>query len=198
VPKEAGVHLLTLQVNSSTARRITLPREKNAVRIIAMLASCLLTIGFGSFLAASPSFASGGFQYCSTGTSCLNSWNGGPEVNAYSLGDAANNSFDAVLDENTQSWNIQFVGSGNYKADCIGDLGNNSQDARAGLYSDCKTGTVAWGANFMRDTSACPPGQMAFRNNHWGGWLGPSGLTAGDVFYLNQASIVCFGVAPIA
>ena len=57
--------------------------EKMRLRIIAMLASCLLTIGFGSFLAASPSFASGGFQYCSTGTS----WNGGPEVKADCIGD---------------------------------------------------------------------------------------------------------------
>jgi hypothetical protein len=32
-----------------------------------------------------------------------------------------------------------------------------------------------------------PPG-----DNHWGGWLAPSGLGNGDPFYLNNASQFCY------
>ncbi len=159
-------------------------------RIIAMVAACLLAIGFGSFLTANPAFAADRTQYC-YGPYCLNAWNGGPEVNVYSPG-VNNNSFDAFFSEGTGYWNIQFLGGGRYNEDCIGDLGNNSHDARAGLYSDCAAGNVAWGANFTAETQNCSSGDIAFHDNHWGGWLAPAGLGDGDAFYLNNPDEYCF------
>ena len=68
-------------------------------------------------------------------------------------------------------------------------------DARAALDSDdCAAGQIAWGANFTLTTAGCPSGEFAFRNVHWGGYLGPStaGLGNGDAFYLNNADEFCY------
>jgi hypothetical protein len=159
-------------------------------RITTLLAACLLAIGFGSFLTANSASAQGTPELCGNQGVCLNAWNTGPDVNVY----APNYSNDAFqyyyVGYNT--WNIQYLGPGSYYGDCVGDSSNDPYDARAGLYSDCLNGHVAWGANFTIASQGCGANQVAFHNNHWGGWLAPSGPIAGDSFYLNNPHEYCF------
>jgi hypothetical protein len=158
-------------------------------RITILLAACLLAVGFGSFLMANPASAQGTPQLCYLESFCLNAWNGGPYVNVYSP-NVSNDAFQYIyIGFNT--WVIQYEGSGRYSGDCIGDYNNDKYDARAGLYSNCTTGNVAWGAKFTVDSLDCPSNEVAFHNNHWGGYLAPAGFNNGDAFYLNS-SIVCF------
>ena len=167
-------------------------------RIIAMLAACLLTISLGSIVIANPSYAATEYEYCAT-NACLNAWNGGPEINVYPLSQGiANSHFIAVTNTISGYTNIQFVGNSNssYNDDCIGDLGNSSTDARAGLYSNCEAGTVAWGANFVETSQFCPGSEVSFYNVHWQAYLGPADLTTGDAFYLNKPDpgLECFSI----
>jgi hypothetical protein len=168
-------------------------------RILSLLAAVLLTIGFGlgPFLMASPASASG-VELC-TSNQCLNAWNNGPEVNAYAEG-YNNDTFVAeitgTLTDGTYVYGIQYGGGGNYNNDCVGDLGNSSTDARAGLYSNCTVGNVAWGANFTVDDGGpgayCPTGTVGFHNSHWDGWLAPASSGNGAAFYLNSGVEYCF------
>lgn len=160
-------------------------------RIITLLAACLLATGFGSFLTANSASAST-TEMC-WGAICLNAWNGGPLVKVFS-GGAANNYFEPYQNPNNGYYEILFLNQTPYGHDCVGDYNNNANDAKAALYSDCTAGRIAWGANFTEDTSNCGAGTMAFRNVHWGGWLGPAGLNNGDQFYLNKPSRYCFKV----
>jgi hypothetical protein len=162
-------------------------------RIITLLAACLLATGFGSFLTANSASAATRYQIC-FGGSCLNAWNGGPLVKVYSSG-AANNFFETYHNPNNGYYEILFLNMTPYGHDCVGDYNNNPNDAKAGLYSDCTAGSIAWGANFTEDTSHCGAGEIAFRNVHWGGWLAPAGLSNGSQFYLNNSSAHCFSVS---
>jgi hypothetical protein len=163
-------------------------------RTIAILTACLLSIGFGSFLTTNPASAqAGGDQFCYAGSYCLNAWNGGPEINVYTPG--VNNDSFTTIQNSAGYWNFQFTNiEGSSYGDCIGDYGNSSTDARAGLDSDCANGDIPWGANFTAVTQNCPGGEEAYHNVHWGGWLAPSttGLEDGDPFYLNNADEFCY------
>jgi hypothetical protein len=154
--------------------------------------ACLLAVGFGSFLSASPAHAADP-QLC-FGSACLNAWGGGPYVNVYTGSrSVANDQFTVV--STGRYVGLQFLGGGGFNLDCIGDLNDSSTDARAGLYSDCaEAGGVAWGANFTESTASCGANEIAFKNVHWGGWLGPAGLANGDAFYLNKPTAYCFYV----
>jgi hypothetical protein len=162
---------------------------------IAILATSLLTIGFGSLLAAGPSFAQGGGDQFCTGTNyCINAWNGGPLINVYAPG--VNNNAFTMIQNSSGYWNLQFTNtnSNNY-GECIGDMNDSSTNARAALDpQDCASNDIAWGANFTIVTRNCPSGEFALHNNHWNGYLAPStpGLGNGDSFYLNNADEFCY------
>jgi hypothetical protein len=158
-------------------------------RILAILGVLTLAMGFG-IASGGAAFASTPNQYCTQFDACLNAWNGGPYVNAYHE-NVINNNF--YVFKNSQGyWNIEYVGDGNYKNQCIGDYGNGSGDARAGLYGDCASGVIAYGANFRLAT--CPDGLgYAFEDVHWtDGWLTPNSNSAGSPFYLNSATVTCY------
>lgn len=140
----------------------------------------------------SPQFPGTGTQnqYCTNGY-CLNAWNGGPYVNAYTSG-VANNNFLAFYNSYTGYYNIEYTGNGPYSDECVSDYGNSSGDARAGLTGYCQADQIAWGANFQR--YSCGDGEYAFKNVHWGGWLGPQSSSDGAGFYLNKPTQWCFTV----
>jgi hypothetical protein len=158
-----------------------------------ILGAVILALGFG-FAGGGTAYAQSGSgdQFCD-GTSCLNAWNGGPYVNAYTQGVIANNYFSIYY---ASGWlGIQFTGNSNspYDYECISDYGNSSTDARAGLNGDCAAGSIAWGAKFT--AYSCDSGQgTAFKNQHWNGWLAPSHSGNGAPFYLNSSTEACFHV----
>jgi hypothetical protein len=161
-------------------------------RIITLLVACLLATGSVSFLTANS--ASANTTEMCFGGSCLNAWNGGPLVKVYQ-GGAANDYFEPYYNTNNGYYEILFLNMTPYGHYCVGDYNNNANDAKAGLYSDCTAGRIAWGANFTEDTSSCGAGDIAFHNVHWGGWLAPAGLSNGSQFYLNNPSKHCFSVS---
>jgi hypothetical protein len=138
----------------------------------------------------SPQLQSEQLQYCYSNY-CLNGWNGGPYVNAYTSG-VANNDFVAFYNSDTGYENIEYTGNGAYSDECVSDYGNSSSDARAGLDGYCETDQIAWGANFQ--LYSCGDGAAAFENVHWGGWLAPSSLSDGAGFYLNNSTEHCFSI----
>jgi hypothetical protein len=182
------------ECGSPTDNHVALPRRKMRLRTITVLAASLLTISFGSFLTATPSFGQTDPDEVCTATSfCVNAWNGGPYVNVYTPG-ASNDTF-YLMENGSGYWNLQYIDFlGTYW--CVGDFGNSSTDARAGLVmGDCTGGgAIPWGGNFTRVTTNCPSNEFALKDNHWGGWLAPStpGLGNGDPFYLNNTSEFCY------
>lgn len=157
-------------------------------RIVSLAAAVLLTLGLGigSLLMANPAYASSGTQYCD-GSQCLNAWNGGPAVNTFTP-NVSNNDFHTTSDSDGGTA-LQFQGSGSFFGACIGDFGNSSTNARAGLDDNCAGGTVPWGANLQASTC---PGGIEFKDIHWNGWLGPATTGNGVAFFLNKPTPYCF------
>ena len=122
----------------------------------------------------------------------VNGWGGGPDVNVYN-GRTTNNDFQLMYNTGESAYQLEFepYNGAPYGFDIIADLGNDKNDARAGLYTP---GIVApWGGNWTPSSCsvAGAPGYY-FKNNHWGGYLAPSGSGNGAAFYLNSASKYCF------
>lgn len=137
-------------------------------------------------------------QYCyhSNGKqACLNAWSGGPAVNTYT-GGVDNNDFNQefhLMPNSAGGTDIQYVGGGKYSGLCIGDLGNSSTVAKAGLVP-CSTG---WGTNFKAELN-CGTGDYTFFNAHWQGYLGPvANWTSGSPFYLNKPDQAGWCFTPI-
>jgi hypothetical protein len=159
-------------------------------RILAILGAFTLAKGFaiGSGQAA---FAVGPVaQYCDGGGYCLNAWNEGPQVNAYTE-THVNNNFSAFANHDGYE-TIEYLGPGPYVHECISDYGNSSGDARAGLNQYCDSGQIAWGANFT--VEGCGNSTYAFKNVHWGGYLTPNSNSDGSPFYLNSRTRTCYSV----
>jgi hypothetical protein len=153
-------------------------------------AAVLLTLGLGPLLMANPAYAGNGtqagnsLQWCLSSNQCINAWFGGPQVNTYTP-NVANNDFRAINDADNMTA-LQFQGNG----ECIGDYGNSSTNARAGLNNNCAGGTVAWGTNLQASTC---PGGVEFYDLHWKGYLGPATTSGNGVaFYLNKPTPYCF------
>lgn len=165
------------------------------VRVLPVMAALTLAISFGIGSGSGQAAYAQGTQnqYCNGGY-CLNGWNGGPEVNAYTV-NHVNNNFSVFRDPGTAYDFIEYTGDGNYKDQCIGDYGDSSSDARAGLSGFCSSGQIAWGAIFK--LKACGNGDSgwAFKNVHWGGWLTPNSHSDGSPFYLNSATETCYQVS---
>ena len=175
-------------------------------RGVALLCT-MLTLAFGGSMALRTGAASASvntqisFQYCH-GNACLNAWNGGPAIKVYSPG-AANNDFYVYLYLNYENGNEAYsleatidgpIG-GSYNGYCIGDAGNSSRNASAGLVPcwNAIGGTGGLGISFKIDNTDCPLGEMALYNIHWRGYLGPpSGYSNGADWYLNKPTPYCF------
>jgi hypothetical protein len=168
-------------------------------RIGAIVGAILLPIGAGLATGTTEASAATYQVYCSipngTTFACLNAWAGGPDVKVEESDSSAiqNNHFQ-VLAEGNDTYQIQFVGGGAYNNDCIGDEGDTSGNAAAGLVP-CNTmqSGPGWGTIFEETSSTCGA-LIAFHNRHWNGYLGPiDGYVTGSRFYLNKPSPVCFG-----
>lgn len=163
-------------------------------RILALLGALTLAIGLGTGTGEA-AHAQSSLAFCTSFYYCLNAWNGGPYVNVYTPG-VQNDLFGQVTDSDGYSA-LSFVGDDYkdpYDYTCVSDYGNSPTDARAGLTGNCVQGQVAWGANFTTQTcNAGSLGQgMAYKNVHWGGYLGPASESNGAAFYLNTPTPYCF------
>jgi len=163
---------------------------------ITMTAACVIAVGPGLL----------SIQFCgpNLGSDCLNAWGGGPWVDVYTGGDenSDTNQHFMVIDDVDQNGNqtgnaqIMFAGNGSWNGQCIGDAYNNSGNADTSL-DPCATPSQAagWGTQFTWGTSGCPSGTVWFHDNHWNGYLGPSGNPVnGSHWYLNKPSKVCLEI----
>jgi hypothetical protein len=140
-----------------------------------------------------------GTQWCGPdpGHDCLNAWGGGPYVNVYTGGPETRDTDQHFLviaengDQNTAE--IMFTGSSAWGGRCIGDASNDSTLADVSLDACALPGQSAgWGTQMTWGTSGCPSGEAWFKDNHWPGYLGPSGgAVNGSHWYLNKPSKVC-------
>src|SRR5580692_3229827 len=141
----------------------------------------VLGIGGGHALAINPAI-----QICAgnspTGNICLNAWNRGPWVNVYTNMGAVPNDEFSINSLNNGNTYIEFVGGGSWSGQCIGDSNNDPNQDYTSL-DQCPTNSNSggWGTNFKEIT--CGEGDsFAFKNNHWGGYLWPTGNSNGKNF----------------
>jgi len=138
-----------------------------------------------------------GNEWCNTlsQAECVNAWGGGPLIKTYP-GGVVNNDYFVAVQEGTGPcggysttsncpWSgtpsglpivqLEFEGSGQYSGDFIGDYGNSSTDAKAGL-----VGYNGWGTNFIlyNDPSQCGSNTpWLLINTHWSpSWYNAAGL----------------------
>jgi hypothetical protein len=170
------------------------------IKFLALPFILAMDLTAGGASAASAASAGTGAQWDANNTgNYANAWgglSGSRQINTY-RGQTANNDFEDVLDPGSGYINLEFSGVLVIGGACIADFGNSSTSARAGLY-DCSNGTP-WGANF-RETSCTAGGHFGeeFYDVHWKGWLGPSGSSNGDAWYLNKPAPYCLAEYPPA
>lgn len=163
-------------------------------RIGTFLVVVLATLGI--VLPATAAFAdSGPIQAC-IGTVtpwCLDAWNGGPLIKVYGTNGGQNTVFDTITNQNqTQFTQIEFDPGGILQGQCIGDVGNNPNDARSGFVTGCGGSGIGWGGNWGVQNCASNQG-VEFWNAHWNGWLGPENANGnGTQFYNNKPTPYCF------
>jgi hypothetical protein len=177
-------------------------------RNLIIAAALALTAGTAAaVMSGTPALAipNAGNNWClSTTPYCWNAWGGGPWVQQYT-GGANQANGDFIWDHGTYipAQYLFFSNQGsNWYGNCIGDAYNNPNDARASL-NPCpgvnggNGNGDGWGTHWVRDTGDCPNGQVAFKNVHWNGWLGPDVVGVnGSLFYLNKPNPYCFTAYP--
>jgi hypothetical protein len=165
---------------------------KNLVRTAVLAGALALSLsGAAAVIATSPAYAGVGNQYCLGSSGCMNAWNGGPLIKAYTVNTGNNDFFTESINGGGYT-QLGFGGSGPYNAYCIGDDGNSTGDAKAALLS-CANG-IPWGGNFQLlydGTRNC----YEFYDYHWQGYLS-GGTVNGDQFYLNSDNPECFTQYP--
>lgn len=180
------------------------------LRVAPVTGAIVLAVVAPLAFVASPALAAGsGNQWCiSNGTytyliTCANAWSGGPAVDSYDAS-SLNNDFTLIEAPGTSNWALEDTDGGAYSGYCLGDYGNSSSDARAGLVAcpNVNTGsTGGWGSNFHLYSCEGSNGYSGyyFYNNHWGEYLSPSGSwDNGDAMYLNTVDYggLCFSQMP--
>jgi hypothetical protein len=167
-------------------------------RLIAGLGGLVLTSGVlltsqaGAQASSNPRPAAAAaaqqFCYYSGRFACLNAWGGGPAVNTYTGGIDRNDTHQNfnIIPNTAGGVDLQYTGAGPNNGKCIGDLGNSSTVAKAGLVP-CFTG---WGTNFKIQQTCSDPSLYTFANAHWKGFLGPvDNWVNGSPFYLNKPGL---------
>ena len=179
------------------------------IRRLLAIVAVAITVGLGIAF-ASPAHAGTGNQFCTglaSSDECYNAWNAGPDIKSYTI-QVVNNDFTI---QNTSlcnggfttttcpsgwsggaGWeivNIEDTDGGSFDGDFIGDSGNSSTSAKAGLVAP-----GGWGTNFVwfSPSSGCVAGATLFWDTHWKGLLGtltPS--TNGNQQYLNLGVANC-------
>jgi hypothetical protein len=170
---------------------------------IAAIASVSVLAAAPLAFVATPALAAGsGNQFCyynmyaTPPQACLNAWSGGPGVDVYTSTGAVNNDFTLV--PAGSSYALEDTDGGAYNGKCIGDANNNSGLAYTGLDTcpNPNTGGGGWGTNFTVYYCTGEDGNAGyeFYDNHWQGYLGPTGFTNGDAFYMNNSYDYCFSI----
>lgn len=120
----------------------------------------------------------------------LNDWNLGTAVNQNN-GVSPNNDFMIIT--NGSFVNLEYVGPGPEHGMCVGDLGNDPNQARAGMVS-CNPASLGWGANFTKVTNGSLVG---FKSAHWAnGYLAPKApIGNGNPFYNNNTTPTYYAVS---
>lgn len=168
--------------------------------------SAVAVICTASVVVATSAFAlNQGNNWCLGSTSpgeCINAWGGGPWVKLYTGGDTANGDYiwDHGIALPAQYLILSNQGS-NWFGNCIGDAYNDPNDARASLdpcpgQNGGSGSGDGWGTHILRDTTVCSNGWVAFKDLHWGGWIGPENEGNGAQFYLNKPSPWCYRADP--
>jgi hypothetical protein len=147
-----------------------------------IILSILMAAGLVLGTSQSPAHASGRTEICDSiiGGYCLNAWNGGPLVKAYTSG--VQSDYFQVNPLGGGLYDIEDMNTGTY----VGDYNNNQYDAKAGL-----VGYGGWGYRFQELGCEGITGGVTFVNVHWGGRLSASD-SDGAQFYLNTDSNQCF------
>ncbi len=171
---------------------------KHFKAIILSIALVLGAGGLATAFTATPAFASGsGEQFCGvSGTTwfCLNAWGGGPSVNVYTGGpNTSNNDFTAYRTPQGHI-ELEFTGGGGDTGLCIGDYGNNPNNARTGLVECPTSGAGGWGTQLQLQTAqGCVANTVVIYDYHDNAYIGaPNGFQNGSPFYLNTQSSQCF------
>lgn len=171
-------------------------------KVKALLAAVFLAVTLGTgLIVATPAHAnSAPSQFC-IGTVtpwCIDAWDGGPLIKVYNQNGGQNTVFETLVNQNDLRYTqIEFAPGGILQGQCIGDVGDNPNDARAGFVTGCGGSGIGWGGNF--GVQGCASGQgVEFWDAHWNGWLGPqNGNGNGTQFYLNKPTPYCFIVYPV-
>lgn len=151
---------------------------------------------------ANPAYAGTGNEWCifNDGSHCINAWGGGPFVKLYTGVGGGSNSDFTLFGSGNGHVILKFTGNSSW-ADgmhCVGDAFNDPNNASTSL-DVCNTGTqnFGWGTLFDPASSSCGINQVALRNVHWGGYLGPNDVnTNGSPFYLNKPNPTCYYLEP--
>lgn len=139
---------------------------------------------FGSGNAA---YAASGFKYY--GSTYINAWNGGPDIDAYHA--VTSNDYFTLINGSGPSYTaLESTSGGSHTGQCIADWGNQSGNARAGLYP-CGDG-APWGTNLITKVCSTNSSKVSFYDVHWQGYLAPSGLSDGSAFFLNHSGEWCY------
>lgn len=164
-------------------------------RLLAAAAGILAAAGL-TFAAVVPAHAAtgSGAQWRAVGYTnapYMNAWGGeGGYVNDYDSS-AVNNDF--TLDPATgQLFLTNGCNYSNGSCEVVADYGNQSGNARAGTYTNLNG--APWGTYFTESTcSVSGASGYTFHNNHWNGYLDPSGSGGnGTAIYLNGGSAYCW------
>jgi len=173
-------------------------------RKLIVVAAAVAGLAVPVVVAAGPAQANGtGNQWCyeTGGQACLNAWGGGPRVNVYTSKGVVNNDFTLRWDSHASAWQLVDSGTGPYNGWCVGDYGNDPNNASTGLVT-CgdSSGNEGWGTLFNIPLNCGGQGDV-FQDRHWGAsaYLGPpNGYGNGDHFYLNTPTTNCFYFSPPA
>jgi|GEM_PF-6809234 len=188
-------------------------------RILIPSSVMALPLSFMAF-AAPAALAATYNQYCNSVGVCINQYGGGPNVESSGM-NHDNNAFNITRDVarcndglttsscpiagNPANLPIVYVEDVNpsspYESDCLGDYGDSSSDAAAGVNDECDTSSPngGWGTVFVEGdgaTGGCPSGTFALYDAHWSSsWSQRAGIYwaagANHQVYLNTLSPYC-------
>lgn len=157
-------------------------------------------------LVTAPASASVGFgnQWCyeTSGTACLNAWNGGPWVKVYTARGVLNNDFTLVYNHAYGAYQLEFTANGSSDF-CIGDAYNDPNNGYTSLDPCGFTGGAGWGT--LLRLGNCGSNAECFIDNHWSSVQGRTDTISpvnnwsnGSLFVLNSPNLNYFYRYPAA
>jgi hypothetical protein len=198
---EAAANLPTIWGVSTCMWGMQLPGPDGIMNPIVAFGACMFGIA-PSGGPTPPEYSA--YQWChySGEYACLNAWGGGPWVRTYTGGPETsdtNQDFALLQNQATGYYEIEYVGTGSWAGQCLGDAYDLSGNADVSL-DPCGTasGNQGYGTNMDAGTNGCPSGELWIYDYHWNGYLGPPATWVnGSPWYLNKPwspSTDCFNI----